>query len=365
VLHDIKLIKMDEKLKVNIFYSWQSDLPNKYNRNFIENAIDSSIKKLHKSGEFEMELARERDNKSGALEISNEIFDDIKKSQIFIGDVSFINNSKNEKKRKTPNPNVLIELGFASSSLSWDNIILVFNSSFGEVEELPFDIRGRMVINYFLNKQNEDNKSEEKEKLAINLKRVIQGIIKNKISLEKDPVVKVFRYFLNKKDIFSEECRALYYAIIRNNGANFNLKLLKKEDFFESCKNINIHSQVLEDLNLKVWFDDWIIYLKNKIEKLKQIISEFYLIKEHIDIELIGLITNLDYIISKIQEICLISKSLVNDKLSIFSNYFFELFTYNEEFQKMFKNKYRLHIIEHQKKVNSHDLKYKNGISLI
>lgn len=32
-------------MKCTIFYSWQSDLPNKDNRSFIENCIEKAIKK--------------------------------------------------------------------------------------------------------------------------------------------------------------------------------------------------------------------------------------------------------------------------------------------------------------------------------
>ena len=45
-------------MKCTIFYSWQSDLPNKDNRSFIENCIEKSIKKI-KVG-FEVGLTVDR-----------------------------------------------------------------------------------------------------------------------------------------------------------------------------------------------------------------------------------------------------------------------------------------------------------------
>ena len=35
-------------MKVSIFYSWQSDLPSKTNRNFIEDAIKKALKSINK-----------------------------------------------------------------------------------------------------------------------------------------------------------------------------------------------------------------------------------------------------------------------------------------------------------------------------
>lgn len=47
--------------------------------------------------------------------------------------------------RATPNPNVLVELGYAAHSLGWDRIIVVVNTAHGAIEELPFDFRARIV----------------------------------------------------------------------------------------------------------------------------------------------------------------------------------------------------------------------------
>jgi hypothetical protein len=60
--------------------------------------------------------------------------------------VSIINSSA--KGRETPNPNVLLELGYAISQLGWDRILLVENTAFGSPERLPFDLRARRVVSY-------------------------------------------------------------------------------------------------------------------------------------------------------------------------------------------------------------------------
>lgn len=46
------------------------------------------------------------------------------------------------EKRPTPNPNVLIELGYAFKALGHERVILVFNRAFGKIEELPPTLSG-------------------------------------------------------------------------------------------------------------------------------------------------------------------------------------------------------------------------------
>ena len=140
-------------MRNTIFYSWQSDLPNNSNRGFIESCIKKSIKDLQSLGVFSIELAIDRDTKNepGTPDITQTIFKKIDHSKIFIADISIINPSSIE--RKTPNPNVLIELGYAAKSLGWDKIICIYNTDFGTIEDLPFDLRQRRPIFFSLKEQ--------------------------------------------------------------------------------------------------------------------------------------------------------------------------------------------------------------------
>lgn len=124
-----------------IFYSWQSDLPNNSNRAFIESAIKKAISQLRNEGPFALELAIDRDTKKvpGTPEIVSTIFDKIDSSCLFIADISIIN--PKSKARKTPNPNVLLELGYAAKSIGWDRIICIYNSDLGSYDDLSFDLR--------------------------------------------------------------------------------------------------------------------------------------------------------------------------------------------------------------------------------
>ncbi len=141
------------KEKFTIFYSWQSDLKSKQNRNQISNDIQKAIKKAKRhSDKINLEICLDRDtkNKSGSPSISQTIFDKIDNCDIFICDVTIINNNifnRIFKKRLTPNPNVLIELGYAVNLLGWERIICINNNNISKNEELPFDIRSHRITN--------------------------------------------------------------------------------------------------------------------------------------------------------------------------------------------------------------------------
>lgn len=159
-----------------IFYSWQSDLPNATNRGFIEKALEDAAKSIRNDNSIEVEPVIDRDTIGvpGSPDIAHTIFGKIEQAQVFVCDISIIN--QNTSPRPTPNPNVLIELGYAIKTLGWDNIIMVMNSAFGKPEELPFDLRMRRVVTYRMPQESEDRATERK-KLEGTLTAALQSIL--------------------------------------------------------------------------------------------------------------------------------------------------------------------------------------------
>jgi hypothetical protein len=137
-------------LKRTIFYSWQSDLPSNSNRGFIETCLKKVIKQVDKDMPFQLEFNIDRDTKSeiGTPNILESIFKKIDRSKIFIADISIINSDSTG--RKCPNPNVLVELGYAARVLGWERVFCFYNTDYGSIEELPFDLRQRRPIQYSL-----------------------------------------------------------------------------------------------------------------------------------------------------------------------------------------------------------------------
>ncbi len=160
-----------------IFYSWQSDLPNSINRGFIQDCLECTIDQLNKKGDLIVDFDIDRDtlDRTGSPDIVQSIFEKIDKCQIFIGDVSIIN--QHDQSRKTPNPNVLTELGWAAAKISWDSILCVFNLCTGDPQTLPFDLRFRRIVTYSLDKGEAKSsaRTELVGKLASNITAIVQG----------------------------------------------------------------------------------------------------------------------------------------------------------------------------------------------
>jgi hypothetical protein len=130
-----------------VFYSWQSDLPNATNRGLIGKALEDAAKSIREDGSIAIEPVIDRDTAGvpGSPDIASTILDKIERADVFVCDISIINLGAG---RPTPNPNVLIELGYALKVLGPDRIVMVLNSAYGSPELLPFDLRMRRVIPY-------------------------------------------------------------------------------------------------------------------------------------------------------------------------------------------------------------------------
>lgn len=165
-------------MKNIVFYSWQSDLPNNVNRSFIERSLEKAIKKLKADSEILIEPSLDKDTAgvSGAPSIADSIFHKISKSEVFVADVSCINSGTSGK--KIPNPNVLVELGYAIAKLGWSRIILVCNTVYGGINELPFDIRSHRITEYCLSEnESEENKIGISSKLVSKLSNQIKSCL--------------------------------------------------------------------------------------------------------------------------------------------------------------------------------------------
>jgi len=172
---------MADKLIRNVFYSWQSDLPNNTNRGFIERALEQAISSLAKSGDVAM-TAVDRDTAgvSGAPNIATTIFAKIKSATAFVVDVSIVNPAP----RPTPNPNALIELGYAFHCLGDERIVLVFNQAYGSLDDVPFDLRQHRILSYRC--AEDDDKAAARSMLAANLESQLRSIFALKARDEVD-----------------------------------------------------------------------------------------------------------------------------------------------------------------------------------
>lgn len=163
-------------MKKIVFYSWQSDLPNATNRSFIQQSLENATHAIYLDNSVEIEPVVDRDTQGipGSPDISATIFAKISAADVFVADISLI--ARSENGRATPNPNVLLELGYALKSMGHERVILVFNKSFGDIENLPFDLRMRRLMIYDISSNNKD-RIEERRGLEKQLETAIRSAL--------------------------------------------------------------------------------------------------------------------------------------------------------------------------------------------
>lgn len=136
-----------------VFWSWQSDYDQKSCHYFVRDALNAAIGQMADA----MSLAPadrpslDHDTKGarGMADISATILEKIQRCSLFVADLTPI--ARTDGGKWVPNPNVMIELGWAMHSPGSEFIIPVLNLARGcTVEGLPFDIRGRRVVTYKL-----------------------------------------------------------------------------------------------------------------------------------------------------------------------------------------------------------------------
>ncbi len=174
------------------FYSWQSDLPPRANRSLIERALKQALATFEGS-RTDLEIAFDRDTAGvgGAPGIADTILAKIDRATVVISDVSIVNARwwngvpngaalAENGPRLTPNPNVLLELGYAVARVGWHRAVLVCNTAYGPVEELPFALRHRRVMTYSFDPAAKDADSGRKQvlkELTDKLSAAIQQIL--------------------------------------------------------------------------------------------------------------------------------------------------------------------------------------------
>jgi hypothetical protein len=93
-----------------IFYSWQSDLPNRTNRGFIQDALERVADDLRADDRLAIEPVVDRDTAGvpGSPAISDTILRKIAHADVFVPDVSIV--MSGGPNRWGPNPNVVLRV---------------------------------------------------------------------------------------------------------------------------------------------------------------------------------------------------------------------------------------------------------------
>lgn len=160
-----------------VFYSWQSDIRAAANRSLIEAALESAIEDIQDpQGKPIINPAIDRDTAGvpGSPDISSTILEKIDNSSVLLADITLVDDGS--LGRRFPNPNVLIEVGYAIKSLGFTRILLIQNTFNGSIEDLPFDLRGKRIMTY---KSHPDDisRSEQRNYLAKQISKALIAIL--------------------------------------------------------------------------------------------------------------------------------------------------------------------------------------------
>lgn len=166
--------------EIKVFYSWQSDLPNSTTRGLIQSSIEAAVRNMRDT----VEVTADRDTQGvyGSPDIVETIFSKIDDCDIFVADVSAVTTyhvmdsegQPTDRIKATPNPNVLVELGYAVRVLGWENVICIMNDDYSNGGELPFDIEHHRLTKYSL---NQHNKSEVRRQLRDIISSTILNVL--------------------------------------------------------------------------------------------------------------------------------------------------------------------------------------------
>ncbi len=182
-----------------IFYCFQSQLP--LQRYFILNALEAAKDQLNaeKGRRWRYKIDQSSRAKAGMHMIADTLLQKISDASIFVADVTFCNAATIEAQKESqaeatinvaaasavaaaaseaaatsaaasleadrlptsrmmPNPNVLLELGFAMHAVEFSRCIMVRDETVGERKDLPFDIAGSKYVPFLL-----PNSAEQKQ----------------------------------------------------------------------------------------------------------------------------------------------------------------------------------------------------------
>jgi hypothetical protein len=154
--------------RFRVFFSWQSDLPSKDTTSAIRAALRAAATRIEKDADYSVTIFLDEAvrDEPGSPNIPATIQSKIEEADLFVADVTTTIRDATPDGRCSPNPNVLVELGYAAASLGWSRVVMLFNRAYGLLKELPFDIDRHRVSHFqYLSPAADDN--DRKNKLKV------------------------------------------------------------------------------------------------------------------------------------------------------------------------------------------------------
>lgn len=134
-----------------LFFSWQSE--DKKSRKTLDVALQNAVEALNDRG-IRLEIDHSTLGESGMPSIDQTILRKIDACDIFLADVTPVTTYQKSSgngmqvSKDVPNPNVLLELGYAMSALGVGYVIVAAHQGNWIPENMPFDINHRAIYSF-------------------------------------------------------------------------------------------------------------------------------------------------------------------------------------------------------------------------
>ena len=243
---------MQKEAIFKIFYSWQSDLPGNNTRGFIQECIDAAVR--HFRNTVAIEADRDTKGEYGSPDIVETIFSKIDECDLFIADTSIVNKyfatnddgELSETIKLSPNPNVLLELGYAAKTLSWNNVICIMNTDYGEVGDLPFDLEHRRPVQYSL---KASKKSEVREYIRNIIVSNVLNIMENGVRPKDGLANHLVGSYSVDTEKFSTELRPLKLEETKWYKTEYDKLKVKCQDLIKKIQSNLVPIEEKKDTN--------------------------------------------------------------------------------------------------------------------
>ncbi len=149
ISHEIYFTKQSllAQLEPTIFFSYQRDYSAATDA--LRQGLQESIENLNKRSRLPLKLVEAYRPKEGGIKLSGTMMRKIRKSLLFIGDITPIATiTSQETVKLIPNPQVCVEIGHAIHSKRSEQILLAQMQRQDMEGEVPFDLQPSQIIQF-------------------------------------------------------------------------------------------------------------------------------------------------------------------------------------------------------------------------
>jgi hypothetical protein len=192
-------------MNYKVFFAFQMDIEDKFGKGFIQSAIEIAITRFKAEG-TNVSLDFGFRKTPGTPLLIDEMLRKSNESDMVIVDLTYtsakeflaaeivgedadstwISIPKGDRK-PSPNPNVLLETGYAWAKKGTYRTLVVMNEAYGSPSDLPVDLKGfRWGITYNLNESNNENRKAIRTELAKDFYDAIKAAIHSESDYQRD-----------------------------------------------------------------------------------------------------------------------------------------------------------------------------------